>query len=351
MFVLCAVALAVHAATVTKAPLKQLLIDNAQVVTDVTGLEVNSAKRLENPSGNAWIDGDGVVHQVQRIASFNGLSAVSDKDPSQGTVQWDFAYPGVEFCQLLYDSGLWTLDYERLEDVEIADGEISQEMVQYHFEARAPWSSKTVTLKRLYYSDEILLQLSMVTNVVNRIAYTNDVPKIDFSKLPVLSTNDVCSIVTNEVGGDMWIVSTNGVLVTDWRVSEICTKDDYSPSGKVWEYDIVGPGILYDGRVEPDTSPWRESRIVKQVQEAYGPADAPIGEDVFAVAELVVAPKRNALGLAMAKDVVSASEITNIVRDNIGTVWDSSLGVAWQARMHNGHLYYIAVTNKQEIAK
>lgn len=166
-----------------------------------------------------------------------------------------------------------------------------------------------------------------------------------------LSTNDVCNIVTNEVGGDMWIVSTNGVLVTDWRVSEICTKDDYSPSGKVWEYDIVGPGILYDGRVEPDTSPWRESRIVKQVQEAYGPADAPIGEDVFAVAELVVAPKKNALGLAMAKDVVSAPAITNIVRDNIGTVWDSSLGVAWQARMHNGHLYYIAVTNKQEVAQ
>ena len=55
---------------------------------------------------------------------------------------------------------------------------------------------------------------------------------------------------------------------------------------------------------------------------------------------------RNALGLAMAKDAVSASTVTNIVRDNIGTVWDSSLGVAWQARMHNGHLYYIATTNQ-----
>ena len=57
-------------------------------------------------------------------------------------------------------------------------------------------------------------------------------------------------------------------------------------------------------------------------------------------------PGGNALGLAMAKDAVSASTVTNIVRDNIGTVWDASLGVAWQARMHNGHLYYIATTNQ-----
>lgn len=40
------------------------------------------------------------------------------------------------------------------------------------------------------------------------------------------------------------------------------------------------------------------------------------------------------------------SDVTNIVRETQGTVWDDALGVAWQARMHNGHLYYIAVTNQ-----
>lgn len=45
------------------------------------------------------------------------------------------------------------------------------------------------------------------------------------------------------------------------------------------------------------------------------------------------------------------SDVTNIVREASGTVWDDALGVAWEARMHNGHLYYIAVTNKQETAE
>ena len=46
-----------------------------------------------------------------------------------------------------------------------------------------------------------------------------------------------------------------------------------------------------------------------------------------------------------------AATVTNVVRDTVGTVWDDALGVAWQARMHNGHLYYIAVTNRQEVTE
>lgn len=49
-------------------------------------------------------------------------------------------------------------------------------------------------------------------------------------------------------------------------------------------------------------------------------------------------------GLASAEYI--AATVTNVVRDTVGTVWDGALGVAWQARMHNGHLYYIAVTNR-----
>lgn len=49
--------------------------------------------------------------------------------------------------------------------------------------------------------------------------------------------------------------------------------------------------------------------------------------------------------------VPSASVITNIARSVVGAVWDDSLGVAWEARMHGGALYYIAVTNQQEVAE
>lgn len=42
---------------------------------------------------------------------------------------------------------------------------------------------------------------------------------------------------------------------------------------------------------------------------------------------------------------------TNAARSVFGTVWDASLGVAWEARMHNGHLYYIAATNVPPEAK
>lgn len=41
--------------------------------------------------------------------------------------------------------------------------------------------------------------------------------------------------------------------------------------------------------------------------------------------------------------------VTNVVRDIQGLVYDDKLGVAWEARMHDGALYYIAVTNRQEV--
>ena len=41
--------------------------------------------------------------------------------------------------------------------------------------------------------------------------------------------------------------------------------------------------------------------------------------------------------------------LTNTIKkaasDAVNTVWDPALGVAWEARMYNGALYYVAVTN------
>ena len=46
-----------------------------------------------------------------------------------------------------------------------------------------------------------------------------------------------------------------------------------------------------------------------------------------------------------------AAAVTNAARAVVNTIWDEKLGVAWEARMHNGALYYVAVTNRQEVAK
>lgn len=44
--------------------------------------------------------------------------------------------------------------------------------------------------------------------------------------------------------------------------------------------------------------------------------------------------------------LATTSTVAQIARSVVNTVWDSELGVAWEARMHNGQLYYVAVTNQ-----
>ena len=47
-----------------------------------------------------------------------------------------------------------------------------------------------------------------------------------------------------------------------------------------------------------------------------------------------------------ADTLATTSTVANIARSVVNTVWDAELGVAWEARMHNGQLYYVAVTNQ-----
>ena len=47
-----------------------------------------------------------------------------------------------------------------------------------------------------------------------------------------------------------------------------------------------------------------------------------------------------------ADQFATTSTVAQVARQVVNTVWDSELGVAWEARMHNGQLYYVAVTNK-----
>lgn len=50
-------------------------------------------------------------------------------------------------------------------------------------------------------------------------------------------------------------------------------------------------------------------------------------------------------------DLASTSAVEQIARSVVNTVWDPQLGVAWEARMHNGQLYYVAVTNRPPEAR
>lgn len=50
--------------------------------------------------------------------------------------------------------------------------------------------------------------------------------------------------------------------------------------------------------------------------------------------------------LPTADTLATSSTVAQVARQVVNTVWDEKLGVAWEARMHNGQLYYVAVTNQ-----
>lgn len=313
---------------VQKSPLKSLLIDNASVVTDVTGTDV--AKRLEADGGKSWIDGDGCVYRVERKASFRGLSAVSADDPAAGPVNWSFDYPGAEWCVLDFDSpSIWRLAYERMEDVE-NEGVISQEAVQYVYEGTAPWSSASVTMKREHYNDEFVLSLAFVTNAVDRLATTGEVARIASGLGGGLTTNDVCAIVTNTVaGGWEWEWSDGKVHKDPVYLADAEEPKWMMDFEEAWAYGI---GELADGNAD-------STRLV------FGEYDN--------TGFLLIATRRwikggNALGLAMAKDLEKLPDhktVTNVARAVSNSFWDERNEVLWRMEFRDGEPMFVPVTN------
>lgn len=43
--------------------------------------------------------------------------------------------------------------------------------------------------------------------------------------------------------------------------------------------------------------------------------------------------------------IATMGAITNVARDVVNSLWDEEMSVTWQAKMVDGNLYYIAVTN------
>jgi hypothetical protein len=159
-----------------------------------------------------------------------------------------------------------------------------------------------------------------------------------------LTTNDVCAIVTNVVGG-----------FTPWEFR--FSSDAVAEAAKGWNLELEYlDGFWYFRGVGelPMYHTWGVERIGGSPNDEVIFVDWCIrnswdGYWVSVTATRRPMAARNALGLAMAKDLEKQpthETVTNVARSVVNSVWDASLGVAWEARMHNGHLYYIAVTNK-----
>lgn len=198
-----------------------------------------------------------------------------------------------------------------------------------------------------------------------------------FGEVATAPLNDIpgtAHVVTNVVLPDVAAIVTNEVVSSQWGPWSYTffsfVEPDYDPCTELQSLEWVESGDRYEC-----TFPcWRGVFTCKRTDGGYYTCEAYSGfegiggggrdaeeltlytesarDEGFKVWRSRIEERTNALGLATLKDIEqlpTASTVTNIVRDNIGTIWDDALGVAWQARMHNGHLYYIAVTNRQEV--
>ena len=340
--------------TVHKAPLKSLLIENASVVTNVTATP-EAAKKLESADGNSWLDSDGVKWAKQKAVEWDGLTAYSDIGDGS-TFNFYFESPAWRSMTIYFNApNSWYAQRSRIEDVEAGDGSgIVQEEVLYDFEGTAPANASTV---RLYCTSgrDIPADIRVfdVVREVERFATTGEVAQIASNISSGLTTNDVCAIVTNE--------AASGWSEWEFRCDEPKIQEALNKNPPTVRYEYDGP---YEGARRiylvdiPAVEGYRWVDLGSGFVNSFETCtEVSIfgymgGDDTLGVTlTRKFIPGGNVLGLAMAKDVVSASVVTNIVRDNIGTVWDASLGVAWQARMHSGHLYYIAATNQPPEAK
>lgn len=436
----------------------------ARIVDEkIAAQDSTAAYRLMAADGSRWIDGTGVCWRVRshvRVDSGAEMSSdgfVQEWQNEETSERVSFSdNDGIrrwEYCKVL----TWSHDPD--------DPNSTWETVEYIYECETNLTAGTAILgleidnplpdqNGVYPPERVILKYWLTTNAVTRLATTNDMPKIDFSKIPTLTTNDVCAIVTNELVKDEWeLVGTintdqietdgdirvtvsffderwwvfvdypsDGVMggTTLWvnETDEDATVLTIEPNRYVdgffrrkkagvnalglarmkdlekmpthevltntiqyvvtnevasgWEVTTNGvpaPGatityVLWDDVGVPMAGvEFRlEGKLVCEL--TTGEADIITNrnswsdtiyfvedefEHLLGVRMVAEREFRNALGLAMAEDLEmlpTHETVTNVARSVVNSVWDASLGVAWEARMHNGHLYYIAVTNR-----
>lgn len=306
----------------------------------IAAQDETAAYRLMSADGYQWIDGTGVcwrvrshvcvdngvemsseglAHEWQNEETFERVSYIE----SDGIGRW-------EYCKVL----TWNHDPD--------DPDSTWETVEYIYECETNLTAGTAMLgletdnpqpdqNGTYPPEYVILEYWLTTNIVTRLA----------------TTNDVCNIVTNEVAviGD-WVVTTNGAYAPGWRIDIMELPGGDTPVFDVSLLNHEGSQIvILDTIGTPDPTATCYSGTIMEDVGGYGYVGIAYTAERKRIA-------KNALGLATLKDIEKLpthETVTNVARSVVGSVWDASLGVAWEARMHNGHLYYIAVTNKQEV--
>ena len=147
-------------------------------------------------------------------------------------------------------------------------------------------------------------------------------------------TNAVCDIVTNEIQ-------------VGWSEWEVVQNDGF--------YDVIGD--VYFEATDSSVTPirwkidvWNWSEIYQElmkstlIKEGSGDeADLNFGNNVIAYRKRIT---KNAFGLAMAKDVVSAETVTNIAREVSNSFWDEKNAVLWRLDFRDGEPMFLPVTNE-----
>ena len=302
----------------------------ARIVNEkIAAQDKTAAYRLMTADGTEWIDGTGVWWKVTGEMEVDGLRLSGSPD----AMNWDDDKRGCE-CRIEEqgeDGYLWS--YIKTIRVVSDDG--------YEYETRHQYTvladRKTGTMEaKIEESDNfemangslppetLTMRHWIATNTVTRLATTNDMPKIDFSKIPTLTTNDVCAIVTNTVPG--------GVGIGDnWRITSGAW-DGFALQSVTW---VEEPRALYGG--------FWSVRIVDGSGYSVGDSlteDPPTAWRLKPFGGMVVERDReavNALGLAMAKDlegiVTSVSNtVVEIVTNEIMVGWTE-----WEVRQTAGY--------------
>ena len=123
-----------------------------------------------------------------------------------------------------------------------------------------------------------------------------------------------------------------------------------------WDYSAISnivPGVYFID-TEKKIDPWHPSTPLYQWtggtwdEVGYGDATATKYRITTAISShkaLVGVVVTNGVLGATGDTLATVGGVTNAARSVINSYWDEARGVTWQAKMVDGNLYYIAVTN------
>lgn len=333
---------------------------SALVQSMVSGLDGKAATRLVSVDGSRWIDGTGAVWRVDRVVAWNGETsgAAEHVDLGVGVTTDVFEAEGWYCGHIAYTSvtGSWYLvrylDGAKRLTVQYDGHGLPGGDGQYGLQATgvaldgSPVEPGQVTDggwyqisdgTNLYYVSPLVTTVTVtrVTNAVDRLATRN----------ASITTNDVCSIVTNEVSEltewtfsgdldanatyelDMAVYELNGL----WWCDVFIWGSTQTQPERYRVYDVIVLDVTYE---EANQAAESTMEVSGAIYDRYEDVDAGF---MTATRRRVV---RNALGLSRLADVP-----TNNVQLSNGSGYATSNDVVELIGEHGGGGDWQLVTN------